>query len=409
MNQKSLALAVAVSLALPLTGQAMAKVKIDEDTNLEVGVRLQTQLFSTEANLDASDADYERQTSFLLRRARLRFRVNYKSWLTGYVQTDYEEQAGTSSDLRIIDAYVLLKPHALAWIYVGQNMAPASRANLTSSGGFMAIDRPSLTYRTLSWGARAKYAFTNTSYGPSSANLQRGARAPVRDLGVTLFGNQSFSDALHLKYYLGAYDGVQTSTKDDLRFTARVQLNAFDKESGYYNDATYLGEKRTVGVGATYDAQKAVAIDQASGADVDYQLYSFDAFADWRLPVGAVTAEVGYVHLDLGGGGALAPSPSGPASTLTFGIANQAQGGGFYAHAGYYVEKLQPWVEYEQWKSDAAGNVGGFKAYRAGVSYYLKGHDIKVVAGYERFEPEVPLAAGQDTVQSFLAGLYIDL
>jgi len=44
------------------------------------------------------------------------------------------------------------------------------------------------------------------------------------------------------------------------------------------------------------------------------------------------------------------------------------------------------------------------------VNYFLKGADVKAVAGYERFEPTVPLSGGaQDTVQSFVLGLYVDL
>jgi len=50
-------------------------------------------------------------------------------------------------------------------------MAPAQRSNLTSSGGFLALDRPGITYRTLSWGARGKYAFTNTTFGDSNSKL----------------------------------------------------------------------------------------------------------------------------------------------------------------------------------------------------------------------------------------------
>lgn len=404
MNPRYIALAASLALTAPMAARA-AKIKVDELTSLEVGLRLQTQLFSTEANLDPADPGFERQNSFLVRRARLKFRGNYATWLTAYIQADYEEQAGTSSDMRIIDAYLLLKPHPLAWIYVGQNMAPALRANVTSSGGFLALDRPGITYRSLTWGARGKYAFTNTTFGDSNSRLLGQGRANVRDLGVTLFGNHSFTESAHLKYYLGAYDGAQSANEDNLRFTARAQLNLLGKETGYYNDGTYLGEKRTIGIGASYDTQNAVALDQATSEKVDYRLYSVDLFTEMPLPVGSLTAEVGYANLDLGGGGTLATSGG-----TALGNASQAQGGGLYGQVGYYVKGFQPWIAYEQWKSDAAQDLGSFKAYRAGVNYYLKGLDVKVVAGYERFEPEVALSGGaQDTVQSFVLGLYVDL
>jgi hypothetical protein len=237
----------------------------------------------------------------------------------------------------------------------------------------MTVDRPGLTYKSLTWGPRYKYGFTNNSYLDSRLRTQ--ARAPVRDLGVTLFGNYSFTEAAHLKYYLGAYDGVQTAQEDNFRFTGRVQLNFLGKESGYYNDATYLGEKKTVGIGASYDTQNAVAIDQVSTSEEDYQLYTFDAFAEIPVGVGSISAEAGYINLDLGGGEALLPAPPTPAT------AAQVQGDGFYANLGFYVQKFQPWVQYETWSSDDPGDVGSFNAYRAGVNYYLKGHDLKVVAG----------------------------
>lgn len=404
MDTRFIALAASLALTVPQAAQA-AKIKVDDKTNLEIGLRLQAQLLSTETNLDPSDPQFERQNSFLIRRGRVKVRGNYDTWLTAYIQTDYEEQQGTSSDMRIIDAYLLLKPHPLAWFYVGQNMAPALRSNITSSGGFLALDRPGLTYRSLTWGARGKYAFTNTTFGDSNSKLLSQGRANVRDLGVTWFGNYSFTDWAHLKYYVGAYDGVQTAYKDNLRYTARVQLNFLDKESGYYNDGTYLGGKRTVAVGATYDAQKAVALDQASTKKVDYALWSADLFTEVPLPVGSLTAELGYVHLGLGGGGALVT-----AGGTVLGNAAQAQGAGFYGQVGYFVKDVQPWLGYEDWKSDAAQGLGGSRGYRAGLNYYIKGSDVKVVAGWERFEPKVALSGGaQSKVQSLVLGLYVDL
>ena len=404
MKTRLAALAAALALAVPLTAHA-AKIKVDEKTNFELGLRLQTQLLSTEANVDPTDPAFERQNSFLIRRGRLRFRGNYDTWLTAFIQTDYEEQPGTSSDMRIIDAYLLLKPHPLAWFYVGQNMAPAMRANVTSSGGFLALDRPGITYRSLTWGARGKYAFTNTTFGDSNSKLLSQGRANVRDLGVTLFGNYSFSEAVHLKYYLGAYDGAQSANQDNLRLTARAQLNLLGKESGYYNDGTYLGEKRTIAIGASYDRQDAVALDQATSKKVAYRLWSVDLFTEMPLPVGSLTGEVGYANLGLGGGGALVT-----AGGTVLGNAAQSQGAGFYGQVGYFVSDVQPWVAYEDWKSDAAQGLGGFQAYRAGVNYYVKGPDVKVVAGYERFDPKVALSGGaQGKVQTFVLGLYVDL
>ncbi len=404
MNPRCLAVMLLVAVAMPATARAGAKVKIDDETSLELGLRLQSQFVSTEADRDG-DGSFESQNDFNIRRARVKFRGNYGAWATAYVQGDFEELGGTSADMRIIDAYVLLKPHKLAWLYFGLNMAPAIRQNVTSSGAFMALDRPAIAYKALTWGGRAKYAFTNTTFGDSNAKLNSAARAPVRDLGATLFGNYSVTPKVHLKYYLGVYDGVQAAGADALRLTGRAQVNFFDPETGYYNDGTYLGEKRTIGVGGSYDRQNMVALDQATGSKVDYELFSVDAFGEVPLPVGVVTAEAGYVNLDLGGGETLARAAATP---VALGNASRAQGDGFFAQAGYLLKNFQPWVNYEQWSSDATDDRGSFKAYRAGVNYFLKGHGAKVVAGFERFDPDVPLSASQDKIDSFVVGVYLD-
>lgn len=403
MNPRRLTLLLLVVLAVPATGRAGAKVKIDDQTSFELGLRLQSQFVSTEVDRDG-DGSYESQNDFNVRRGRLKFRGNYGTWATAYIQADVEELGGTSADMRIIDAYVLVKPHKLAWLYFGQNMAPAIRLNVTSSGGFMALDRPGIAYKSLSWGGRAKYAFTNTTFGDSNAKLNSHSRVPVRDMGATLFGNHSVTPKVHLKYYLGVYDGVQAAGGDALRFTARGQVNFLDPETGYYNDGTYLGEKRTVGIGASLDMQDQVAIDQATGEKADYALVSVDAFSEFPLPVGVLTAEAGYVNLDLGGGETLVKADT----ATTLGNASRAQGDGFFGQAGYLVSRFQPWVGYEQWSSDASDDRGSFKAYRAGVNYFIKGHEAKVVAGFERFEPDVALSASQDEIDSFVVGLYLD-
>ena len=402
MTTRFLALALSVALAAPTVAHAGFKLTLDDQASLELGLRLQSQFVSTEVDRDG-DGEYESQNDFNVRRARVKVRGNYGTWATAYVQGDFEELGGTSADMRIIDAYVLLKPHKLAWLYFGENMVPAIRQNVSSSGGFMALDRPGLAYKSLTWGGRAKYAFTNTTFGDSNAKLNSQARTPVRDMGATLLGNHSFTPAVHVKYYLGVYDGVQAAGEDALRFTTRAQVNLLDPESGYYNDGTYLGEKRTVGIGGSYDRQDDVALDEATGRKADYELFSLDAFAELPLPVGVLTAEAGYVNLDLGGGEALVN-----AGGTALGNATRAQGDGFFAQTGFYVKKLQPWIGYEQWSSDADDDRGSYKAYRAGLNYFLKGHDAKLVAGFERFEPDVALSPAQDAIHSFVVGVYLD-
>lgn len=392
--------AAAVALAVPIAAQAEAVIKINDDSKLEIGLRLQTQYVVTEKDRDG-DGKFENQSDFNVRRARLRFKADVTKWMSAYIQTEFEEQNGTSPDSRILDAYIQLKPTKLANVYVGQNMSPAMRQEVSGSATHLALDRPSLAYKSLTWGGRSKFVFTNETFGDSNSRLT--GRVGVRDLGATLFGSTSLNEKVHLKYYAGIYDGVQFAGDDKNRYTLRAQMNFFDPEPNYYNHSTYLGKKKTVGIGASYDTQQAVALDQASGSKVDYRLYSADAFTEFPVGPGAISAEAGYVNLDLDGGGTLARRDG-----TALGNASRAQGDGWFVQTGYYINKWQPWINYEEWSSDAADGRGGYKAYRVGVNYYLDGTNANIKAGYEVFKPDVRFTASERDVRSFVVALNFD-
>lgn len=396
MNRKYFPAAVAL-LVVPLAAEAGAVIKVDEDSKLDIGLRLQTQYVATEKDRNG-DGTFEKQNDFNIRRGRLRFKADVTKWMSAFVQTEFEEQNGTSPDNRVLDAYIQVKPHKLANLFVGVNMSPAIRQEVSSSAAHMALDRPGLAYKSLTWGGRSKNVFTNETYADSNAKLT--GRVGVRDLGATLFGSTSLNEMVHFKYYLGMYDGVQTAGADKQRYTARAQVNFFDAEPGYYNNSTYLGKKKTVGIGASYDTQDSVALDQATGQAVNYRLYSLDAFTELPLGHGAVTAEAGYVNLDLGGGGTMVK-----ADATALGNASRAQGDGWFAQAGYYINAWQPWINYEKWSSDAADGRGSYKAYRAGLTYYMKGNNANVKAGYEVFKPDVPFSSAQNDIKSFVVSL----
>jgi hypothetical protein len=305
--------------------------------------------------------------------------------------------------MRLIDAFITLKPNAWAQFVAGQNMAPASRQNLTSSGAMMAIDRPGMNTKTLTWGTRSGIRFVTSTYADSDAGLR--GEAAVRDVGATLFGSGSFTDIAHLKYYVGAYDGVQEGPSDsELRYTGRIQANAFDPEPSYYNSSTYLGTKKTVGIGFAYDLQDAVAFSPDVG-DVDYRFYTLDAFGEYPLGPGALSLEAAYLNLDLGDATEidLDLDPETPGRNAT-----QSQGDGYYVQAGYYLNKWQPWMTYESWKADADSGKGTYVMYRLGVTYFIDGHHANVKAGIEQFEADANIGtSNEDSVTSFVLGLYL--
>lgn len=396
-----LALASLALLAFASPAFAGAEIKINDDSKINLGFRLQTLYLNHDEDLDG-DGNFESVDDFKIRRARLRLGADVTKYVSAFFQTEFSQDAATGGDVRIIDAFIKLKLHKLANIIVGENMAPSSRQALTSSGGLMAIDRPGITYKALTWGTRIVGQFANTTYADADAGLR--GDVDVRDLGATLFGSDSINETLHFKYYLGIYNGIQKAEKDNERIAGRVQVNVFDAEAGYYGLSTYLGKKKTVGIGAAFDTQSDVAIDQATGTAADYTLYTVDLFADYPVGPGSLTFEAAYTDLDLDGATQL--DVKGDSTKLT--DATQSEGDGYYVQTGYYINKWQPWIAYESWDAEASSGKGSYDAYRIGLSYFLKGHNANLKVGYESLEADANFTGTtEDSVDTFVAGLYI--
>ncbi|NND48482.1 MAG: porin [Woeseiaceae bacterium] len=388
------------SLVIAAPAWAGAELKIDDESSINLGFRAQVLAKFIESDLNGDDS-FDNYTDFQVRRARIRLLGKVNKHISAFLQTELGSGAGGSgSDVRLIDAFVTVNYNPWARIYAGINMAPASRQATTSSGGLMTMDRPGNNYKNLTWGTRALRNFSTSTVGTTDGGLR--GDVDVRDVGATLFGSGSLSDTSHFKYYLGFYDGIQASgaSKSDrnLRMTARAQWNLFDAEAGYYNLSTYVGKKKTLAFGISYDVQDEVQVADGSGllsagAYGDYAYYSVDAFAEWPMGDGTLTAEAAFSNLDLDGADS---------------AALQSEGDGFYVQAGYLLpNNWQPWVEYESWDSDATSRVGDYDSYRVGISYFFKGHNANVKAGIENFSTDVPFDGNEDSSTAFILGFYI--
>lgn len=387
--------------ALPCVARAGVRIPVDGEASLELGYLLQT--YYRYASLDLAEEEEDGSHDFILRRGRLRLAATLTEDIGLFLQTEASAGMNGGPTLRLIDAYATLRLSEWATLYAGEHMAPAGRAITTSPASFLAIDRPAMTNHNLTWGLNARPQF-NTANLPEGDLALEGS-VNVRDIGATIFGTLSAHDELHVKYYAGFYDGVDGPGADGPpRFTARAQLNFLDPEPDYFNLGTYLGQKRTVALGSSIDLQDDIARDQASGDDVDYFWWELDLFAELPLGPGSVTLEWIFQYLDLDGARELlvAEEPTAVAD------ARRTEGNGFALQVGYYLDelKLQPWVGYESWDPEAPGDVGGFRAGRLGVNYYLRGHNAKLFAGYEYFDAESDMAGtDEDTSHTVLAGL----
>jgi hypothetical protein len=401
-----IAVLIGVLLVWPSVSWAGVKLQIDQDSNLELGFRLQTQLFSS-TNSQA-DANQDHEEKFDLRRARLWLEGNVTKWFKFFIQMGNNIGPGTDNeteDVLLIDGFINLHLHDFAQIIMGEHMAPAGREHLTTSAAMMAIDRPGITGYNLTWGLNGGAVFNTAAF--EDGNLDLEGDANIRDIGATLFGSTSLNEFVHAKYYIGAYNGIQfrNNDEDKERVTARVQLNLFDPEPGYYNLSTYLGKKKTIAIGASIDHQQRIARDTATNDNINYIWYSIDAFADIPVGPGSTTFEAGYSNLDLEDSTSLRDSASGPPKN-----AKETEGKGFYVQSGYYLENLniQPWALFERWYSDASDDVGSWSAWRVGLSYFFKGHNANIKVGFEQFRADEKIGGTDDKdFETFLIGFYV--
>ena len=386
--------AVAIGLLAAGSAWAGAELKIDDDSSINLGFRGQVLMKSIEADLNGDDS-FNSFTDFQLRRARIRLAGKINPKISMFLQTEFNDDvAGGGGDVRLIDGWVSYKFDSWAQVFGGMHMAPSSRQATTGSGGLMTMDRPGNNTKNLSWGTRALRNFSTATVPATASGLLGRARDSVRDTGATLFGSGSLSDTAHLKYYVGVYDGVQVLGNDDrnLRMTTRAQLNFFDAEGGYFNTSTYLGKKKTLAFGISYDTQDEVQGDPTTGVYGDYTYFSVDAFLEQPMGDGTLTVEAAFSDLDLGGFDS---------------NALRSEGDGYYVQAGYYLNKWQPWIGYEAWESNAATGEGNYDALRVGISYFFKGHNANVKAGFEQFNTDIPFDGNEDSSTAFILGFYI--
>lgn len=382
---------------------AGATLPVGEDASVSLGGMLQPMFIASENDNDG-DGNWDSAQDFRVRRARLRLGLKYGELVRGFLQTEVGSPVdGTGLDARVIDAYVALTPRSWAQLMVGEHLAPANRQNITLSQSLLAMDRPGNSYKTLTWGTRAVTRFATTTFEDCDAGIR--GDVDVRDTGATLFGEGSMTDDLHWKYHLGMYNGIQADSSDENRYTGRVQLNLWDSEPGYYVKSTYLGEIKTLGVGASYDTQSDVAECPIKGT-FDYGYYTVDLFAELPLGTGSLSLETAYQNLDLDDARAFELEDGSMSSADP----SQSQGDGIYVQAGYLIGDWQPWVEYENWDSDAESGKGSYDLYRIGLTYYIHGFNANIKAGWEHVEADAPMQGSlEDTLDTFAMGLYLFL
>jgi len=181
--------------------------------------------------------------------------------------TEYE---GGTNKVGILDAVGRIELSPKFNIWAGRLLPPSDRANLY--GPYYAHH-----WNVFSDGIQDGYPF-----------IFQG-----RDNGVVYWG-----DFGKLKLSGGGFDGATATGNKNVIGAARLQLDLWDPEKGYYLNGTYYGGKNLLAIGAAVQAQNSIVAGQPVNKAV-----SADFLLERKLPDGSVvTFESEFANYDRLGG-----------------------------------------------------------------------------------------------------------
>lgn len=343
---------VLVALLLLEAGAVHAQVliKVNEDVNFRLGVLGQFQ-----ADWLEDPAEDDVTQNLFIRRARLLFGGQVAKNVTFFIETDVPNLGkvlpggkNISPEVVVQDAYGEFKLHDALALDVGLMFVPFSRNSVQSAASLLPIDYGAYTFSTS---------------GPTQSTIGR-------DTGVQAKG---YFLGNHLEYRLGAFQGARDPRSHrSFRYTGRVQYQLLDPEPvGFFYTGTYLGTRRIAAIGAAFDTQN------------EYRAYNVDAFVDYPLGGGAVTAQLAYNRLD------------GNTTFLTLPKQDVV-----LVELGYFLRalKLTPVFQFTS-RGIVNADIGDETRWSVGVNYWWANHNANIKTAYGRIDPSGAAAQNQFTVQ----------
>jgi hypothetical protein len=375
-----LTLALAL-LALPASGQdkdempgppwgdAGAKITFGDQDQGAVQIGYKGQFRMTLRDMGSGLDDDRTTTNFGFRRNRLYLMGGWSDLLSLYVQTEFTEDpnvdtlgvAGTNlgTNFQLLDAVVRLNLHPAFKINVGKFKYNLSRENLEACEEPLTLDR--------SLFIRAPYVAT-------------------RDVGVALWGNL-FDD--RFQYRAEAMEGRKavsglTAPSSSLRYGGRAHVTLLDPEDGYGYRGTYLGKKKVLTIGGSYQFEPNVTyVDVVNQlGENDYRAWTVDGFFEYPFAsAGTVTASGAYEKIDLDD--AYVGATPDPGATGLYGEKN-----GWYGKAGYILPgiPLQLFGRVEKWRfaqlNGAYDQIVDW--YGFGANFYVWRQNLKLSAEFSQ-------------------------
>lgn len=342
----ALALRAAIGVALSIPVANVLADAVTPSVSIGAGVR---------TSFDATDFDnkaIEDTNDFELNSARIYISGKITDYLSLMFNTEY---SGSDEKIQVIDAAAQFSFSDQVNIWAGRFLPPSDRANMYGP------------YYANNWGVYqdgVQDGFPSESVG--------------RDDGLMYWGQFGIA-----KISAGAFDISSTKGDADVLYAARVQLDFWDAEGGYYLNGTYYGEKDLLAVGA--------AIQSVGNG----KAYTGDFLLEKKLPnAGVITVEAEYAKYDKFGGyfgTGLAPAPA-PESDGYYGLVAyvfpQVVGIGKFQALGKYGEVTHDYT--------TGGDVKQ-KTLEFDVNYLIKTFNARVSLFYidQSFDPK----AGADNTQ----------
>jgi hypothetical protein len=329
--KKFIAFLVVAACLLCFTADAKAaKIQISDNAFLDIHGYMQHWLHMP------FDEGPSIKTDFYLRRVRLLFsgqvapNVNF---FIGTLNADMGKNGDMSSRTLIADAWMEFVIADYLKINAGLLKLPFSRHMQQTGAKLHGLD-------------------FHGSY------LSRYGGIGHRDMGVMARGLLSNNK---IDYRIALLDGREyapgnpaTNKNDSPRLVGRVGYNVFDAEPGYFWAGTYLGTRKILTFGASFDIQPGVGGKDGDGL---YSAIALDAFADIPMGKNGVVGTLNF--FSFGAGGAV------------------PKGSGLWADFGYRFDKIEPLIALELY-SPSEGDAGKRLAFLGGLNWWIHGHNANI-------------------------------
>jgi hypothetical protein len=362
--------------------QPSMKIETPNKSALKLGLLLQPQFQSSQPRFGApASALNGWGNNFYIRRTRVLLGGSLFGGLFEYfVDTDFANLF-LAQNVTTTDAMGMMVTNSGVKNTPGMNIQDAF-ITFKAMGDMVKIDAgymlPPLAHNAVQ-GATTLYSWDYFFY-----TFRTGAMAPFnnsaspvgRDAGVQLRGLVADN---RLEYRLGLFQGLrapQTATdsvsRNFFRVAGRLQLNLMDPETGFFYAGTYLGTKKVVSVGASFD------FDDTSDTTA-YKYFAGDVLVDLPLgPAGVLTAQVNVAYWN---GGTTVPAVTPKA------IAVMGEAGFLIGGVG-----LSPIIHAERLFIDGDNNddmyLGG------GLAWWPYGHNSNLKAFYTYRKAQAAMDGG---------------